>query len=47
MTQPTLFPVSLETAWRELMTTLAVKNAGKAQQMNIATKGVRQIMGRR
>lgn len=41
------FPLTVERAWKRLMTTLAVDNVGRAQQMNIAAKGLRQIMGRR
>lgn len=41
------FTVTLEQAWRNLMTTIGKKNQDDAQQAEIAIRGILRIMGRR
>jgi hypothetical protein len=48
VTQPAQsFPVTIEQAWKRLMTTMGRDNMTRASQQQIAVKGIRQIMGRR
>jgi hypothetical protein len=41
------FPVTIEKAWHNLMTTIGVKNQEAARQQQIAIRGILQVMRRR
>jgi len=47
MSQPTPFPVTIEKAWRQLITTIGVRNANDATQQQIAVRGILNVMRRK
>ena len=44
---PAPVPITLERAWHSLMTTIGIRNAGDAQQQQIAIRGLLKVMGRK